>query len=345
MLRLSSSLLLATLSFAASTSAQNSNAFHSLFARKLQGDVPDFFSPGNGICHNDTTVQFTEGFSQGFEAAAFAPEYQPDCQCQEESNEDVLKELVESDGPKNISDIEPFLEEFNALLGDLKGSSDYNCLNKCETCLDDTKSVCGVVQTVQSYYFGLAPGNFSFTDLGSLAGAGATTQAAESFAEFVDELDFRTDLCFTYTKGEGLVGSRTCMSVQIDETQDPSGDITCVLSLDGKNCDSCTVTQDGCIKATCSGDSSGGAISTKQALVIDTCAGTGFDGPYQFLEFFQEGADVSDLVVGECGDFNLPDMEIPDNTAQGNNGPTDNSSAPSASILAVIVSSIVAMLL
>lgn len=364
MLRLSSSLLLATLSLAACASAQESDNVHGHFVRKLQEDLPNnFFTPGSGICYNDTTVIFTEGFTEGFELAAFAPLYQPDCTCEEKSNQEVLEQLLEGGGPTNISEIDSFLEDFNMLLGQLEGSSEYNCINQCETCMDETKEVCAIVQTVQSYYFGLAAANFSFSDLASLSGGGGTggngttgdgagglggADATETFAQFVDELDFRYSVCLTYTKGgQGLKNGRVCLSVQIDENQDPTGDIACDLSNNGVKCDSCKVTQEGCIQATCSGDGSGEAIATtRNAFVIDTCAGTGFEGPFQFMEYLQKDANLTTITKGECGDFDVPPIELPAAKPRGDSE-TDPSSAPASAsiIMAVIVGSIAAMFL
>ena len=136
-----------------------------LSARRLQDDEDD-------SCNADGSVNFDD---DDFSSKAFSAEFLPMCTCVETNGPDALRAL-EPD-PTNL---EQFIEDFNAAFGKIESKEEYKCINDCESCSDN---VCGILETHSRSVAELAEGNFTL-DFSPTRGRSLSSLASGSPTRF-----------------------------------------------------------------------------------------------------------------------------------------------------------------
>jgi hypothetical protein len=299
--------------------------------RRLQlgGELGEGLSGGTCV---DGEFTFSDGGLGVLTSAAFDDSFQPICSCSEKGL-DTLDALSD---PSNLdqTNLTALVADINALIGQIDAETENSCVNSCEACYEGG-TVCAILETSSSSKISFMDGNLTLESLLGLASQVNDTDALlDSFIPFLEEFYFNYKLCLTYTKGES---GKACLAVAVTDWttlyNEEGPNIPCDLSYNGNSCSSCSIASDSqCLTASCS-----------EQEVIDTCTGTGLEGPYQFLKFFYgNNTEVNDLITGSC-DVNLENLgvEVPvpstPDGGEGGDGGGDTSGAPFTSLLAMIL--------
>jgi hypothetical protein len=170
-----------------------------------------------------------------------------------------------------------FVDAFNAVMGTLSVVRAYMCVNNCETCMNGT---CGTLETSEEYV-NSELGNYTYDEI-----------VARSEKYFNATLTFLNCIDYT-TNGYGKV----CFgAVYYDaESESDTPEVACNFESNGVQCNSCDMLLNDCNTADCT--------NIESAAMIDSCSGTGFVGPFTFLQyFFDNPAAVtsSTFTVGNC---------------------------------------------
>ena len=298
--------------------------------RRLQ-DVTDL---GNGIsggtCANGTFT-FTDDGVGALASVAFDDSFQPVCTCSGEGF-DNLEDLADTSA-LDQTNLTTIVDDFNELIGSIDSESESSCVNTCETCYEGG-TVCAILETSSSSKIAFMDGEFTLETLFALIGQSNDTDAlVGAILPYLEEFYFKYELCLTYTKGET---GTTCLSIDVTDLESIYGaeelTVPCQLTYDDTSCSSCMInTETSCLTASCPDNTE-----------IDTCSGTGLEGPYQFLNFLYSDSDtdVSELSVGSC------DVDVPPPSGGGGGGgggTSTTSGFPATSLWATIVVVLVAV--
>lgn len=229
----------------------------------------------------------------------FASEFQPMCQCEEVNTDQEVEDAINA---LNTSDTDAFVDGFNQALGRLTRSSEYSCVNQCESCFD---TYCGLWQTSQGLTIANRPGNFSLEEIA------AQNISSDDIFALINTTTFHWDSCITYTINQS---GTLCASVHLNSIPDEEQDQPCSITYNNQACNSCVLTAaEPCFVADCTNlDEDGGAM-------IDTCTDTGLVGPFAALRYMLD--DDSDpeqdinITLGRCDVPALAPMAAPTSTS------------------------------
>jgi hypothetical protein len=237
-------------------------------------------------CNADGSVNFDDGF----DTAAFDAQYDPICTCDEESNmATILATLSNLTKPNSTEDFQGFADAFNEAVGNLSGRTEYECVNGCETCFDE---ICGILETSQKVTFSARPVNFTVEQI-FVTGLDSLT-----FDQLIEQASFYSSVCITYTENET---GTLCIGGEADNFT--AGDLNattlpCFIEYNGEMCNSCvsqlpsTEGQDTCVVANCT--------NINPNATVDTCAGTGYVGPFRFINAYDENGANGTISLGSC---------------------------------------------
>lgn len=181
-------------------------------------------------------------------------------------------------------DMTTFVDMANALIGSLYAMSEYQCVNNCETCLNDvcakldTRELSSTTNEIPNYTYGeIISGEYDVYS----AIANAT---------------FSLSNCITFT---GYLDGKICFGIDFDTVPIPFSDTPCSIEYNGVACNSCVIPSadflagGNCYTADCTNFDS--------SAMINSCNGTGFVGPFAFLGILEtENVTDSTFTVGSC---------------------------------------------
>ena len=256
--------------------------------RTLQNVAP---ASTNDTCNPDGSVNFSDDFNM----IVFGSKYSPVCNCTKADNSaSVFQDVTNPSNPTNVKGL---VDAFNAALGNLAGSLVYDCVNTCATCFD-SEGFCGILETSENTTFSGSVGNFTYLDITS----GFSDYSIDRFIAHTSDA---TESCITYTSGES---GRLCVRVQIDGIASAGADLSysasCNIEYDNTMCKSCTAQPPltdkakGCIKADCT--------NINGNATIDSCAGTGFVGPFRYLKIVNDNGANTTTTLGGCNGASVP---------------------------------------
>jgi hypothetical protein len=190
----------------------------------------------------------------------------------------------------NITNLpDSFADDFNTLYGTLFSSVSYMCANGCETCYNGT---CGLLESTREDSISFRKSNFTTDQI-------LNRQIDETlFANYT----FLLMNCVQYTSGASLDG-KLCLGVDIDNPANTqNAQQMCVIEYGGVACNSCVIdfqSRMGCYTADCT--------NIDASAMIDSCSGTGFVGPFIFLDLLRTDVNATtDLTVGSCDGQSAP---------------------------------------
>jgi hypothetical protein len=212
-----------------------------------------------------------------------------------------------------------FVDAFNAVLGTLNVVSVLMCVNSCETCMN---GACGILEYSEEYVASEL-GNYTYDEI--VAGN----------KKYFD-LDYTFLGCIDYTtNGYGKV----CFGYEYYVTGNLD-DASCYFESNGVQCNSCVelLEDNNCYFADCT--------NIESTAMIDTCNGTGFVGPFTFLQYFFDNPAMvtnSTFTVGGCdivrsptSPTGIPNATTPTvNSAIGLERPTSNIDSGALSLAAI----------
>jgi hypothetical protein len=280
-------------------------------------------------CNADGSINFDDDF----DAVAFDAQYDPMCTCDEASNLDDLP-APNVTNTSSLAVLQSYVDSFNEAVGNLSGSTEYECVNGCETCFD---GLCGILETNKNIAFSASPVNFTVEEIFV---SGLDSAAVEQYLVF--QLSF--SVCMTYTKNESgkvCIGGETDSFTAVDLN---ATTLPCFIEYNGEKCNSCvseipaTDALPTCVTADCT--------NIDPPTTIDTCAGTGYVGPFRFVQAYDEDTANGTLSLGSC------DVAVPAPTPAATSGaaltPVGTSGAaptPAANSGAAVVTGLRASLL
>jgi hypothetical protein len=195
-----------------------------------------------------------------------------------------------------------FVDAFNALVGTLNVDRAYMCVNSCETCMN---GACGILELSDESVVSEL-GNYTYDEI--------VTRSEK----YVD-LNYTSLGCIDYTtNGYGKV----CYYYEEYIAATLYG-ASCYFNSNGVQCNSCVEISEHCYIADCT--------NIESSAMINTCTGTGFVGPFTFLQYFfiiDNTAMVtnSTFTVGNCDIASNPTS--PTGTAPTGTAPTASAPAP-----------------
>jgi hypothetical protein len=183
-----------------------------------------------------------------------------------------------------INGVESFVDQVNTLLGSLYSMSQYQCINECETCLND---VCGILETSALSSTSNNIGNLSLSEI--LAGNFETLSS-------IANATFIFSNCVTFM---GSSVGKICFMVDFDTVPIPLSDAPCTIEYNGVACNSCVIpdadflTGGNCFTADCT--------NIDASAMLNSCNGTGFVGPFVFLNLLEtKNVTNGTFTVGSC---------------------------------------------
>jgi hypothetical protein len=201
-------------------------------------------------------------------------------------------EVFAAIGQLNPADgIGSFVDQVNALIGMLSSMSQYQCINDCETCLNN---ICGILETSSLSSTSNNIGNFSFQEIisGNFDVLSSVANATFIFSN-----------CATFT---GDSGGKICFIIDFDTVPIPFADTACIIEYNGVACNSCVIPNadflagSNCFTADCTNFDS--------SAMLNSCNDTGFVGPFVFLELLEaKNVSNSTFTRGSC---NVPAAPI-----------------------------------
>jgi hypothetical protein len=200
-------------------------------------------------------------------------------------------EVFAAIGQLNPADgIGSFVDQVNVLIGMLSSMSQYQCINDCETCLNN---VCGILETSSLSRTSNNIGNFSFQEIisGNFDVLSSVANATFMFSN-----------CVTFT---GDSGGKICFIIDFDTVPIPFADTACIIEYNGVACNSCVIPNadflagSNCFTADCT--------NIDSFAMINSCNDTGFVGPFVFLELLEtKNVSNSTFTVGSCDGATAP---------------------------------------
>jgi hypothetical protein len=177
-----------------------------------------------------------------------------------------------------------FADDFNTVFGTLYSKSAYMCANGCESCYN---GVCGLLETTRESLIAYKKSNFTADQI-------LNDQIVET--PFVANFTLLLKNCVQYTSGTASNG-QLCFGFNVGSVADAaSSQQMCNLEYGGVPCNSCVVDllgNNGCYVADCT--------NIDASAMIDSCSGTGFVGPFVFLEVLKnDNITGSSLTLGSC---------------------------------------------
>jgi hypothetical protein len=292
------------------------------------------------VCNADGTVNFD---SDEANSVIFAGEFQPVCSCEEGTFSCGLpcrsfyhlnsslssyfttflsvktdSQVLAAINALNISDTDAFVDGFNQALGQLARSSEYSCLNDCESCFadNDGNTLCGIWETREAMSIANRPGNFT---LQQILSQNITT---EDTIALISNATFAFDNCITYTVNQS---GTLCASVNLTTIPVEGKDQPCTITYNDVTCNSCLITGvDACFVADCT--------NVHGDTKIDSCStGGGTDGlvgPFVFLRYLSDdfgnstGTNTTTVISpGRCDVAPLEPALVATPTATGASAP------------------------
>jgi hypothetical protein len=175
----------------------------------------------------------------------------------------------------NISDVDAFVDGFNEALGQLARSSEYSCVNGCESCFPDDSgnTLCGIWETRQVMSVVNRPGNFTLEQILS------RNITVDDTIALVSNATFAFDNCISYTIHQS---GTLCVAVDLNSIPVEGQDQPCTITYNDVACNSCLITGDqACFVADCTNVDTGDQI--------DSCAAESLEGPFVFLRYLSDG--------------------------------------------------------
>jgi hypothetical protein len=203
-----------------------------------------------------------------------------------ESNESEVQDKIFALNETNITE---FVHEYNALFGMAYASSEYMCLNGCDSCYD---GVCAILDTMEKTLMDYSEPNFTANDF---------IYGANDLSPFITNFTYTYTECAHYTSGTTLDG-KLCYGVNADTSLIASINTPCILEYDDTACNSCFFpgeNESECYIADCT--------NIDASAMIDSCNGTGFVGPFVFLGLLEVKNITSiSVTVGTCNELSVP---------------------------------------
>jgi hypothetical protein len=190
----------------------------------------------------------------------------------------------------NATNDATFVDTYNAAVGNIYSVYDYMCVNGCEACVNLT---CGILETSQSQNLFYNVGNYTYDEI-----------IAGGFDQFSSSAYGNGTLlnCIDYTTNEE---GKVCFGFDYYAIDTETPEDACYFNYNGVPCNSCVEMLEDvfCYIADCT--------NIEPTAMIDTCNGTGFVGPFSFLQYFFDPAPVfnttlnatttnSTFTVGSC---------------------------------------------
>jgi hypothetical protein len=176
-----------------------------------------------------------------------------------------------------------FVDAFNTVLGTLNVDFALMCVNSCETCMNGT---CGILELSEEY-FASEPGNYTYDEIVALS-----DQYFDLNSTLLNCIDYTTN-------GYG----KACFGLELYNIAN-----ACDFKYNGVQCNSCVETSEdsACYIADCT--------NIESTAMINTCDGTGFVGPFTFLQYFFDNPAMvtsSTFTVGGCDIVRSPTSPTP----------------------------------
>jgi hypothetical protein len=190
----------------------------------------------------------------------------------------------------NATNDATFVDTYNAAIGNIYDVFDYMCVNGCEACVNGT---CGILETSESKNLFYNVGNYTYDEI-----------IASGFNQYSSSAYGNGTLlnCVDYTTSED---GKVCFGTEFYAFETETPDDACYFEYDGVPCNSCVeMLEDGfCYIADCT--------NIEPTAMIDTCNGTGFVGPFTFLQYFFDpepffNTTFSTFTIGSCDIFRSP---------------------------------------
>jgi hypothetical protein len=190
---------------------------------------------------------------------------------------DAVQALLRNGTDDSIED------EVNTLFGSLYSSTAYMCVNGCESCYN---GICGLLETTTETSLAYSKTNFTAKQIAS----GNTDPAP-----FISNSMLYSNDCIRFTSGT-LFDGKLCFGLDTSTTPVLGVKQYCMIEYDSFACNSCILdvfSENGCYVANCT--------NINSSAMIDSCKGTGFVGPFEFLEVLgRENITNSTFAVGNC---------------------------------------------
>jgi hypothetical protein len=195
----------------------------------------------------------------------------------EDNGDEVLQGLFDLSLNRNSTSL---AEDFNTLVGTYLINISFMCTNGCESCYN---GVCGLLEIAEENLQGTTKSNFTKAQIL------AYTYDIDPFA--TGRYYYRG--CFDYTSGSTFDG-KLCFGLDLDGVVIFDGPETCFITYDDVACTSCIVDSDTfCYVADCT--------NIDSSAMINSCNGTGFVGPFAFLEVLDTESDARrNATLGSC---------------------------------------------
>jgi hypothetical protein len=180
-------------------------------------------------------------------------------------------------GTLNLTNYTAFVDAFNAAIGNLYIVVDYMCVNGCAACINGT---CGILETSESQNVFYNVGNYTYEEIifGSVEFSGSANG------------NFTLLNCIDYTTNEE---GNVCFGAEYYGFDTETPEDACYFEYNGIPCNSCDILLNDCYTADCT--------NIESTAMIDTCNGTGFVGPFTFLQYFFDNIVTnSTFTVGSC---------------------------------------------
>jgi hypothetical protein len=190
----------------------------------------------------------------------------------------------------NATNDATFVDTYNAAIGNIYSVFDYMCVNGCEACVNGT---CGILETSETENLFYNVGNYAYDEI-IAGGFDPNSSSAYGNGTLLN--------CIEYTTNEK---GKVCFGTEFYAFDTETAEDACYFEYNGVPCNSCVeMLEDGvCYIADCT--------NIEPTAMIDTCNGTGFVGPFTFLQYFFDPAPVfnttlnatetnSTFTVGSC---------------------------------------------
>lgn len=233
-----------------------------------------------GMCNTDGSVNFTD---DNFNMLAFGSQYDSMCTCNGTDNSQTIQNTIANLVGSGVTDFQALANALDAAIGNLSGNLQFDCTNGCEACYNNT---CGILETSEHSSFTSINPNFTIADLNSSSFFNNT-----DFTKYIGTSYYNFSTCVSFTQTES---GKLCYgaNLEIKSVTDLNASAPCFITYNDQMCKSCEVAAggQGCITADCTNIHSGANI--------DTCAKTGFVGPFIFIGVFERKNTIS---LGKCG--------------------------------------------
>jgi hypothetical protein len=195
----------------------------------------------------------------------------------EDNGDDVLQGMFDLSLNRNSTSL---AEDFNTLVGTFLLNISFMCTNGCESCYN---GVCGILEIAQEESEHATKSNFTKDQILSYS---------YDFETFYMARYYYSN-CFDYTSGS-IFDGKLCFGLDLAGAETFDGPEICFIKYDNAACNSCLLDNSTfCYVADCT--------NIDSSAMIDSCNGTGFVGPFAFLEIVSPLSDArGNLTQGSC---------------------------------------------